>query len=254
MPYINRDGVNIYYETHGAGPAILLTHGFSATADMWGPQVDMLQGDHQVIVWDMRGHGRSDSPDDGALYGEPQTIADMAMILDATGVTAAIIGGHSLGGYMSLAFRNAYPERVSAMVLSGTGPGFRRDDTRAAWNIVANGMGDDIARGGLASLGGRSREMDPHHHKSVDGLVQAARHMLTQRDAAVLESLPAIAVPTLITVGRNDTNYLNGAKYMNAKIAGSEYHVFEDAGHAVNLDQAEAFNAVLGVFTARLRG
>src|SRR5215469_1303074 len=72
VAYLDRGGVAIYYETHGAGMAIplLLSHGYSATADMWNPNVPALSVDRQVITWDMRGHGRSDCPPDPALYSE----------------------------------------------------------------------------------------------------------------------------------------------------------------------------------------
>ena len=70
MPLLDRDGVGIYYETHGQGPAILLSHGYSATCRMWDGQIAALQDRFRVIVWDMRGHGQSDVPADPAAYSE----------------------------------------------------------------------------------------------------------------------------------------------------------------------------------------
>ncbi len=64
MPHLERDGVRIHYEVHGGGDPVLLSHGFSATAGMWDDQVEALAPHYQVITWDMRGHGRSDYPDD----------------------------------------------------------------------------------------------------------------------------------------------------------------------------------------------
>ena len=60
MPTLNRNGVNIYYEVHGSGPTMLLTHGFSATAEMWKANLAAVSQKYRVIVWDMRGHGRSE--------------------------------------------------------------------------------------------------------------------------------------------------------------------------------------------------
>ncbi|MEY9233162.1 pimeloyl-ACP methyl ester carboxylesterase [Bradyrhizobium japonicum] len=112
MPRIDRDGVGIYYEVHGEGPPLLLTHGYSSTSAMWHGQVDALARDHKLILWDMRGHGQSDYPDDPHAYSETLTTDDMASILDAVGAERAIISGLSLGGYMSLAFYRAYPQRA----------------------------------------------------------------------------------------------------------------------------------------------
>jgi pimeloyl-ACP methyl ester carboxylesterase len=78
------------------------------------------------------------------------------------------------------------------------------------------------------------------------GLARAARGMLTQRDARVIESLPDIKVPSLIVVGADDTPFLAASDYMAAKIPGAQKVVIPAAGHAVNIDQPQAFiDAVL---------
>jgi hypothetical protein len=78
MPKLNRDGVNIHYEIHGSGPPLLLTHGYSSTSAMWRGQIEALSKQHKLILWDMRGHGQSDYPDDAAAYSEALTVGDMA--------------------------------------------------------------------------------------------------------------------------------------------------------------------------------
>jgi pimeloyl-ACP methyl ester carboxylesterase len=85
----------------------------------------------------MRGHGQSDYPEDQTQYSEEHTVADMAAILDAVGADDAIIGGLSLGGYMSLAFHLAHPGRTKALLIIDTGPGFKKDEPRDAWNANA---------------------------------------------------------------------------------------------------------------------
>src|SRR5436305_14309939 len=115
MAFLDRDGVRIFYEVDGQGSAILLTHGFSATSAMWRPQIPALRREYTLVVWDMRGHGQSDYPEDESAYSEEATVADMAAILDAVGARDAVIGGLSLGGYMSPAFHPAHPERVKAL-------------------------------------------------------------------------------------------------------------------------------------------
>src|SRR6201996_5248256 len=149
MPKLNRDGVELYYEGHGEGPVILLTHGYSSSADMWRGQIAPLSKAHKLVIWDMRGHGRSDYPDDQAAYSEAATVADMAALLDAVGADKAIVGGLSLGGYMSLAFHRVHPDRVSALLIIDTGPGFKKDDAREVWNERARGTADRFDRDGL---------------------------------------------------------------------------------------------------------
>jgi pimeloyl-ACP methyl ester carboxylesterase len=241
MPKINRDGVAIYYEVHGSGPPLLLTHGYSSTSARWQGQIEALSRRHRLVLWDMRGHGQSDYPADPAAYSEALTVAAMAALLDEIGATSAIIGGLSLGGYMSLAFYRVHPQRVRALLIIDTGPGFKKDDARAAWNKRAHETGEGFEREGLAVLKSLSRERSSASHRDASGLARAARGMLTQRDARVIELLPDIKVPSLIVVGADDTPFLAASDYMAAKIPAAQKVVIPGAGHAVNIDQPKAF-------------
>lgn len=241
MPKINRDGVAIHYEVHGDGPPLLLTHGYSSTSAMWHGQIEALARDHTLVLWDMRGHGQSDYPDDPRAYSEALTVGDMAAVLDAVGARRAIIGGLSLGGYMSLAFYRAHPTRTRALLIIDTGPGFKKDDAREAWNARALATADRLDHEGLDVLKSAMRERAAASHRNARGLTLAARGMLTQRDARVMELLPDIKVPSLIVVGADDTPFLAASDYMAAKIPGAQKVVIPAAGHAVNIDQPQAF-------------
>src|SRR6202140_4189037 len=170
MPKINRDGVEIYYEVHGSGPPLLLTHGYSSTSAMWQGQIEALSKHHRLVLWDMRGHGRSDYPGDASAYSEALKVADIAALLDEVGAVSAIVGGLSLGGFMSLAFYRAHPERVRALLIIDTGPGFKNDDARDAWNRRAHDTGDCFEREGLAVLKSASRERSDVSHRDARGL------------------------------------------------------------------------------------
>src|SRR5258708_26952247 len=149
----------------------------------------------------MRGHGQSDYPADPRAYSEALTVADMAALLDEVGASSAIVGGLSLGGYMSLAFYRAHPQRVRALLIIDTGPGFKKDDAREAWNKRAHETGDRFEREGLAVLKSASPERSRVKHRHASGLARPARGILTQRDARVIESLPDIKVPSLVVAG-----------------------------------------------------
>ena len=244
MPILNRDGAALYYEVHGGeGPALLLTHGFMCTSEIWAPQIEVLSSHFKLIVWDLRGHGRTVAPDDPAQYSDDAVAADMAALLDHVGAEAAIIGGHSLGGYLSLVFHLRYPERVRALLIVASGPGFRDDAARAQWNARAIRKAERFEREGL-----REGEAEGYVHRTgAKGLALAARGMVAQRDSSVLEHLPAIEVPSLIVVGVNDAPFQASAEYMRQKISGAEKVAIPGASHNVNCDQPRLFNdAVLG--------
>jgi pimeloyl-ACP methyl ester carboxylesterase len=255
MPKIDRNGVKIHYEVHRDGPPLLLSHGYSFTSAMWQGQIEALSKHHKLVLWDMRGHGQSDYPDNPAAYSEALTVGDMAALLDAAGAKSAIVGGLSLGGYMSLAFYRAHPERVSALLIIDTGPGFKKDDAREAWNRRALDTAERFEREGLGGLKSANFERLTAGHRDATGLAHAARGMLPQRDARVIELLPDIKVPSLIVVGADDTPFLAASDYMAGKIPGAKKAVIPSAGHAVNIDQPQAFiDAVLPFLGSLPRG
>jgi len=252
MPVLNRPGGNISYQVSGNGrPAVLLSHGFAATSAMFAANVAAISASHEVITWDLRGHGGSDYPADPASYSQAETLGDMEALLTRCGQERAVLGGHSLGGYLSLDFTLTYPGRVAGLVLIDTGPGFRDDAARDGWNRRAEGTAARFAERGLSAVGS-SAELHANEHRDASGLIQAARHTLTQRDSHVLEGLPRIAVPTLVVVGSEDAPFLAAADYMTAKIPLARKVVIPGAGHAPNVDKPELFDAALRGFLAEI--
>jgi pimeloyl-ACP methyl ester carboxylesterase len=146
---------------------------------------------------------------------------------------------------MSLAFHRAHPDRTRALLIIDTGPGYKNDEARAGWNATSIRRAEKLEAEGLPKAG--SAEVRQARHRDATGLALAARGMLTQRDARVIESLPHIRVPSLVVVGADDTPFLAASSYMAAKIPGAKLVTIPNAGHAANIDQPEAFNAaVLG--------
>src|SRR5439155_8772988 len=132
---------------------------------------------------------------------------DMAALLDLVGARKAIVAGLSLGGYMSLAFNTSHPERVAALMLFDTGPGFKKDEARAKWNESAHKRAADFDARGLSALN-QSDEVKLTRHRDTSGLAGSARGMLAQKNDRVIQSLDGIKLPTLVLVGPNDTIFL----------------------------------------------
>ncbi|MEJ2133372.1 MAG: alpha/beta hydrolase [Gammaproteobacteria bacterium] len=251
MTILDRDGVAIHYDAEGQGLPVLLTHGYAATGRMWKPQVEAFKDRCRFITWDLRGHGESGSPDDPSLYSHDLSVEDMCAILDAENIDQAVIGGHSLGGFLSLRFNVSHPERVKALYLQGCGPGYRKAEGREAWNETARKRAERFEELGLEALSGASEVRRDQHH-SPTGLAHAARGILSQQDAQVIDSLPHIGVPTLIAVGEDDRAFLGSSDYMAAKIPGAAKFVIEGAGHGCNLDRPERVNEILGEFLSAI--
>lgn len=250
MPELGRQEVRLHYTIHGTGrdrPPILLSHGFGASGAMWQPNLEALSEGRRVLTWDMRGHGLSQSPADPEDYGVEQSVGDMLALLEVLEAPKAVLGGMSLGGYLSLAFYARHPERVHSLILVDTGPGYRREEPRAQWNAFAERTAAALERDGLSALPARP---ETGRHSDPRGLANAARRVMAQHDAHVIESLDHIEVPTLVVVGAEDANFLRPAEYMAQRIRGAQKLILEGAGHAANIDAAAAFNAAVREFLA----
>jgi pimeloyl-ACP methyl ester carboxylesterase len=248
MPYLDRDGVQLYYETSGpaAGTPLVLSHGFGSSSRAWEPNVPAFAATRPVITWDLRGHGRSSAPEDQDKYTADAAVADLLALLDETAQNktgTAVLAGLSLGGYLSLRFWLAHPDRVAALILCDTGPGYRNETARQEWNDRAHAQADRIDRDGTAALG-----RDAAYHTDAAGVARAARGILTQHDGAVIEILPSITVPALVIVGDRDKPFLGAANYLAAKIPGAKHVVIENAGHVSNLDAPGDFNDAVLAF------
>jgi pimeloyl-ACP methyl ester carboxylesterase len=200
-----------------------------------------------VITYDMRGHDRSDSPEDPGAYSEEATVGDIEAIMAACGVQKAVLGGLSLGGYMSFAYYLKHPGNVLALMLFSTGPGFRNPQARDNWNQMAEGIAQGFDEKGLEALG-RGAEVRASRQRSAAGLAKAARGMLAQFDARVIEALESVQVPTLVMMGSRDQAYAASTDYMAARLPRATKVVLDDAGHAANIHQPEAFNAAVRTF------
>jgi pimeloyl-ACP methyl ester carboxylesterase len=248
------NGIEIDYQDTGRGRPILLTHGHLSSRTAWEGQHRALADRYRVISWDIRGHGQTVSPDDPAQYSLDLTVADIRALLGHLGLERAVIGGLSLGGYVSLAFYLQHPEMVDALVICDSGPGYRNAEARAQWNERAFSRAAELEAKGLESLESRSREVreSRSRHRSAQALAHATRGILAQQGSTVIDGLPSIGVPTLVIVGDQDQPFVAPCEYMAKKIPGARLETIAGAGHSSNLDQPDAFNRVLLDFLGSL--
>lgn len=121
--FIDSDGTKIYYQSAGEGEAVVLVHGFTASAAQnWiAPGIfKNLAEDHLVVAIDARGHGKSDKPHGAENYGH-KMVKDIANVMDALEIDRAHIVGYSMGGFITTRFTIDHPERVISAVPGGAG-------------------------------------------------------------------------------------------------------------------------------------
>ncbi len=253
MAILERPGLTLHYEEAGEGPTVLFTHGFGATAAMFAPTLPALTDAYRVVTWDLPGHGASGSPAEAARYATDEVVGDLGALLDSVGASSAVLVGHSVGGFLSLRFATSHPQRVTALVLVGTGPGYRSEAGRASWNAFAERYASALERRGLDALE-TSAELVPDAHRDASGLARAARGFLVQRDRVVSDALSDLTIPALVVVGSDDEAFVPAARHMAATMRAAELLMIEGGGHTPNLLRPEAFNASLRRFVDRVAG
>ncbi len=249
--------LSLYAERWGdAGPLVVLGHGFGGSARNFRPQARVLAASHRVIVFDARGHARSDAPEAPAAYRPESFVADLGAVLDAAGAERAIVGGLSMGAGVALRFALEHPERVSGLVLSAF-PRAVDEPAHAPW---AYGFADAIEQRGLESAGeeviwGR---FDP---KTADlikrgflehrpyALVNVLRELIAIQPApAAMPELARVAVPAVVIVGSADLPSLGPCRALARLLPNAKLVEVPGAGHVVNLSHAAEYNRAVTDF------
>lgn len=254
----------IRHHERGAGPAVVLLHGFPLTAAMWSAQIDPLTAaGFRVVMPDLRGHGESPAPDEVATM--TRHAEDVIALLDRLGLERVILGGLSLGGYVALELYRRHPRRIAALVLLDTRaeadtPEGRRGRRETVDRIREDGIGVLESSMLPKLLTNRSREERGVLTERVRGMMRATTARAAIRTVEGLaerpdqrELLPTITVPTLVAVGAEDPITPPAvAEAMASAIPGAgPAVVIPDAAHLMPLEAAEAFNPFLLEF---LRG
>jgi len=264
-----RDGLEVYAEAHGEGVPLVLSCALCTTHENWRAQVEpLVAAGARVVLWDYRGHGLSDAPEDPAAYTMELVVDDLLRVLDACAPgEPAVVGGLSFGGLTSLHLALARPERVRGLVLVDTGPGFKNPKAQARWEqqvertasfIEREGMEAFVAGKAAPTLVGLRPELPAARAaaraiaaQTPHGVAQFARRVAGPA-SPVIEQLGEIDAPALVVVGEKDEPYLAAADVLAARLPRAERVTIPGAGHIVNIEQASAFDASVAGFLARL--
>jgi len=145
MPYADNNGVKIYYEVEGKGPPLVLATGANTDLTVWKPSgfIDAFKDDYQLVMFDARGHGRSDKPHEASAYGLNMA-GDVIAVLDDIGISKAHYYGYSMGALVGYRLAAGYNTRFYSFILGGGSP-YRIPDEgmRAVKQIIA---GHDLLR------------------------------------------------------------------------------------------------------------
>ncbi len=268
MPNLNVDGVNLHYDVSGSGAGhLILAHAYPTNRNLWAPQVEALAEGRTVVAYDIRGFGLSDAPDTPDAYSPARSVADLLALVDHLGISRVAICGLSMGGNIALNFALTHPERVSALIVSGTGAG---SDDASQFAATTNAWADAAESGGMeafanvilahpifAEYGDRGLTEAALLRKmilsnTVAGVAHTARCVLAKRKTinALAPRLRRLSVRTLIVIGEKDAACVRPAQVMMDAIPGARFAAIPGTGHFNNLEAPTVLNSLVQSFLA----
>lgn len=243
-----------HWTDQGQGLPLVFVHGFPLSRGSWQPQVDDLSSSFRIIAPDLPGFGgRQATPAVGTMDSFADDVASLLAELDTEPV---VLAGHSMGGYIALAFARRHPELLRGLVLVATRSGRDTDEAAAGRRETA----EKVRAGGieavveamvpkmLASVNRDSESLAAIRglmmSSSRDGVTGALLGMADRPDST--PGLSEIAVPTLVVTGADDEVMAPAeSAALAAAIRGSRLEVIPDAGHMVAWEQPAAFSLAL---------
>ncbi|MGA9873878.1 MAG: alpha/beta hydrolase [Rhodococcus sp. (in: high G+C Gram-positive bacteria)] len=253
------DGVRIAYQVVGSGPPLLLVHGSLLTHTIWRTfgYLKALRSSRQLVLVDMRGHGRSDKPHDVASYAMGTMVEDLIAVLDAVGVERADYWGYSFGGRAGLTLAASTTSRVSSLVVGGGSHGSQKG---AFDRLFFPGCADVLAERGM---NGFLDEWNSHRLFPVDA---ATRAVFAANDSDAMaaylrasdiepglsdDDLRDIDVPSLFYVGSEDRTRLADGRAAAALVPGAEFHLIDGFDHSTTPAASTEILAVVSPFLDR---
>jgi 3-oxoadipate enol-lactonase len=218
------------------------------SGEVWKRQVAGLAADYQVITWDLRGHGRSESPDGTCVLGD--LAADLVAILDDAAIAQGVVLGHSAGSVIALQFALDYPARAAGLILVGAASECDTAAHRFYEEVaqLAENQGMEPVRQRL----GLRREQDAASEPNPITFAKIARCMGNLHLQPLTPRLHQIRCPTLVCVGEKDVFGVDPSLVLSRGIAGAHLKIVPGRGHGLFLEDPEGFNHIVDGFLRSL--
>jgi len=251
------NGIALDFDLVGRGPTLVLIHALGVDRRMWRRQVPVFAESHQVVAYDVRGHGGSDKP--SGPYSLETLADDLHGLLDALGIERASLLGLSMGGMIAQTFALAHPERVDRLILADTTseypPERRRQFAERARLVETSGV-DLIVPATL------ERWFTPEFRADEEDTVEEIRKIVLAADPIgyagachavsrvdLTDRLGEIQCPTLVLVGEHDPGTpVAAAARIQAAIPGARLEVIQGASHLSNIARPDVFEKIVLAF------
>ena len=272
MPHATADdGVRLYYEATGSGTPVIFVHEYAGDYRSWEAQMRHFGQRYHAITTNARGYPPSDVPEAVSAYSQHRAADDIGAVLDHLGLAKAHIVGLSMGGFATLHFGFRHPAKAISLVVAGCGYGaepdqrerFQAEAGTIADFIQANGMQVFAAKYALGPTRVQFENKDPRGFDEFRSMLAehsalGARNtqLGVQRERPslyeLIEPMRALTVPTLVLTGDEDWPCLAPGILLKQTIPTAALSVMPNCGHAINLEDPDQFNRIVGDFLAQV--
>jgi 3-oxoadipate enol-lactonase len=268
MRITTSDGVGLEVEVAGAGPGLVLVHGFGGAKEDFADHVPALAREHTVVTFDHRGHGASDKPADRAAYSIERLAMDIVEVADGCGLDRFRLLGHSMGGMLARQIPLREPQRIEALIMMDTAagpiPGFDPTLMDAAAEVAFTRGKDalkellDLAQVLETPAYQRTlldrrgyQEFQDRKWADVSEIMWGAMAVAMAYQPDDLAALAAaVNFPTLLIVGAQDAPFLSASREMADAIPGAQLVIIPDAGHSPQFENPDAWIDAMTRFLA----
>jgi pimeloyl-ACP methyl ester carboxylesterase len=268
MPHLTTDdGVKLYYEETGSGTPVVFVHEFAGDYRSYEPQLRYFSRRYRCVAYNARGYPPSDVPQDFGRYSQERARDDIRAVLDALKIAKAHVVGISMGGFATLHFGFAYPERALSLVVAGCGYGaapdkrqqFHDETARTAAQIADRGMEEVAQTYGAGPTRVQYQNKDPRGYAefmaqlaahSTLGSANTMRGVQARRPSLwdLADKMKTLDVPTLVATGDEDEPCLEPGLLLKRHIKSAALVVLPNTGHALNLEEPDLFNRLCDDF------
>jgi pimeloyl-ACP methyl ester carboxylesterase len=272
MPFaLTDDGVRLYFEEAGSGTPAIFVHEFAGDLRSYEPQMRHFGKRYRAIGFNARGFPPSDVPEQVSSYSQVRAADDILAVLDHIGERQAHIIGLSMGGFATLHFGLRHPQRALSLCIGGCGYGaepdqrerFRGEADAIASVIRSEGMAPFAERYAYGPTRVQYQNKDPRGHAeframlaahSAVGSANTQQGVQKERPSlyTLVEEMKRLTVPTLIITGDEDWPCLHPGIMMKQSIKTAALAVIPNSGHAINLEEPEEYNRIVGNFLAQV--
>lgn len=265
---IEAGGITTHLSRQGSGPPVIVVHGFTGSIGAMAPLAERLVGHHEVLAYDVVGHGGSARPATVDGYRMERAVDQLLGVAAAAPEQPGVVG-YSMGGRVALCALAAHPDRFRSVAVIGAHPGFEDSDERAARRQADERLAAAIERHGIEwfvdewiaqPFFATQRRLGQAHLEAArrrrlqndpQALANSLRGMGTGAQTPVWDALAAIAMPLRYIAGGDDVRFVAIGRRLVGSMPRASLSVIEGAGHAVHLERPEAAAAdLVGFFRA----